>query len=193
MPIKPFGVAKRRLARDLDTESRSRLGKAIAARTVAAAGDCSRHVAVVTGDAGVAAWADRRGARVIREPSESSLDQAARLAVAAARRLGLAWLIVHADLPLVTGPDLAAAAGAIPDGGIVLAPSHDGGTSVVGGRVEEFTFAYGPGSFRLHLAAAARRPVRVVVRTGLALDLDGPEDLRTALRLDRGSWLREIL
>ena len=57
IPIKPFGVAKRRLSTRLDAPARSRLGKAVAARTAAAATDAGALVAIVTGDADVAAAA----------------------------------------------------------------------------------------------------------------------------------------
>ena len=41
-------------------------------------------------------------------------------------------------------------------------------------------FAYGPGSFHRHLAAVSGGPVRVVVATATALDLDTPDDLAAA-------------
>src|SRR5665811_1981594 len=66
--------------------------------------------------------------------------------------------------------------------GTVLAPSHDGGTSLVGGMLNPFPFRYGPGSFRRHLSAVLGH-ARVLVRPGLALDLDRPRDLRAFRRL----------
>lgn len=184
VPIKPFGVAKARLAGDLDARARSRLGRAIAAhtlRTVAASGAAP---AVITGDAGVARWARRRGWMVVPELPEGELDGAARALVSAAG--GERWAVLHADLPLLAERDLADSWRAL-GRGTVIAPAHDGGTSLVAGT-GSFAFSYGPGSFHRHLRSAPH--AIVVVRTGLALDLDTVDDLRVALALPAGAWLR---
>jgi 2-phospho-L-lactate guanylyltransferase len=102
-------------------------------------------------------------------------------------------MIVHADLPLLQTSDLAAVAGEVVEGGIVLAPSHDGGTSIAAGDGPPLAFSYGPGSFHRHLALACRRPLRIISSLGTALDLDGPDDLRAAQRHPRGRWLLEEL
>jgi len=106
--------------------------------------------------------------------------------VAHAARLGLRWAVIHADLPLVTVEDLAAFFGAMA-GGAAIAPSHDGGTNVIGAGLAEFRFQYGPGSFHRHLAAVPG--ARVVCRPNLALDLDTPRDLERAQLLGSPSDL----
>jgi 2-phospho-L-lactate guanylyltransferase len=94
-----------------------------------------------------------------------------------------AWAVVHADLPLLTPQDLDAIRHAAGAGGrIVLSPSHNGGTSAIAGSTPTFPFRYGPGSFRRHLATVGG-DVRVVVRRGLAVDVDQPGDLAAARRL----------
>ena len=65
-------------------------------------------------------------------------------------------MILHADLPTVVPADLAEALAATPEGGVLLAPSHNGGTSLVAGDLDSFRFMYGPASFRRHLATIAR-------------------------------------
>ena len=50
IPIKPFGVAKARLAPVLGQAERSRLGRAIAARTAGLAAAAGAEVVVVTAD-----------------------------------------------------------------------------------------------------------------------------------------------
>lgn len=189
IPVKPFGVAKRRLAPVLNAAQRSRVGKAVAAHVVATAQATGCPVAVVTGDDGVWSWARRLGASVIREPPEGGLDQAGTAAAAVARRQGRAWMILHADLPVLTASELRDAVAALESKGVLLAPSHNGGTSLLAADLDAFPFAYGRTSFRRHLAAAARLPHRLLIRTGLAVDLDGPQDLATALRLPAGQWL----
>ena len=88
IPIKPFGVAKARLAGNLDARSRSRLGKAVAARTAAAATDAGALVAVVTGDSGVASWARSNGYLTIdeRDSTRGGLNGAAEAVVFEAAR-----------------------------------------------------------------------------------------------------------
>ena len=99
--IKPFGVAKERLSTVLDSPTRARLGMAVAERTLQAVADAGATPAVVTGNDGVAEWAQRRGALVIRE-SAPGLDTAAACVIDAAG--GRPWAFVHADLPLTNRP-----------------------------------------------------------------------------------------
>jgi 2-phospho-L-lactate guanylyltransferase len=158
----------------------------VAKATLDAAAGTGAEVAVVTADADVAKWSAALGVSVILEPSApGGLDQAAASVARRALEIQLPWVIAHADLPLVESRDFEAVADALPEGGIVLVPSHDGGTNVLAGNVTTFEFAYGPGSFQRHLAAAASLPHRIVVRPNLALDLDTPDDLGVILDLAR--------
>lgn len=193
IPVKPFGVAKRRLSPVLDPRQRRRLGRAVAAHVINTALRTGCAVGVVTGDDGVAGWARRLGASTIFEPPGGGLNGAAAEAARAARRKDLAVMFLHADLPTLEPADLTEALDATPEGGILLSPSHNGGTSLIAGNLDSFRFAYGPASFRLHLAEAGRVGHRLLVRPGLALDLDGPEDLAIASRLPAGRWLGPLL
>lgn len=188
IPVKPFGVAKARLAGALDARARSATGRAIAERTATLAAAAGAHVAIVTGDPGVARWAAALGHDVIGEGEHGhGLDGAALAATRYAAGRRLRWAIVHADLPLVTADDLRAVFEAAPR---AIAPSHDGGTNVITGSGSAFPFSYGPGSFHRHLAAA---PDAVVIsRPGLAHDLDTPADLRIASSLQSGAWLAVV-
>ena len=194
IPVKPFGVAKARLAPVLDARGRSRLGKAVATRTVQTAMTAGLQVTVLTADDGVARWAKGLGAEVLPEPPRSTgLSNAATAAVELAARRGVRWAIIHADLPLLTPPLVEDFVHAIPSGGHTLAPSYDGGTTILGGYGRTFPFSYGPASFGRHLrSAAAQGPVAVFVRTAVALDLDGPADLDAARRHPDGAWLEAL-
>ena len=190
VPVKPFGVAKQRLHPRVGPGARSILGREIAARTAAAAAAAGAAVVIVTGDAGVRRWASGLGHEVVDESPRSGLDAAAAALVEHARSRARPWVVLHADLPLITRRDVGALLDGLASGRAVIAPSRDGGSSAVGGR-EPIRFAYGPGSFHRHhrqLPAAA-----VVVRPGLAWDLDTVSDLDLMLRLPGAAWLRELL
>lgn len=170
-PIRSF-AGLTRLSSALGERERAALVRTLAERVIAAAAGAGASAAVVTADDAVRAWGVASGLSVVGEPVPGGLDAAAGAGVAAANG---PWLIVHADLPAVTSADIAAAIEVVGLGGTVIAPSHDGGTSLIGGVSKRFPFSYGVGSFRRHLAAAPK--ATTLVRPGLALDLDGVRDL----------------
>lgn len=192
LPLKPFAAAKGRLDGLLGPEARASLTRVTAERVAAACRAAGAGTAVVTADPGVARWAEELGLEVITEPPGGGLDGAAAAAATEARRRGLAWCIVHADLPLLTPAGVTAVAGAVGPGRAALAPSRNGGTNLFA-AAGPIDFAYGPGSFARHLAAARHCQVQVVVTVGTALDIDTPEDLRSAAALPGGEWLRTYL
>src|SRR5690606_41667689 len=98
------------------------------------------------------------------------LDAAGREATILATEESRPWMIVHADLPLVTPDDILAAARALAGGGSPIAPSDDGGTSQIGGR-GPFSFSYCRASFHPHLALA-EHPL-VIDRRALGLERFG--------------------
>lgn len=189
VPVKPFGVAKRRLAAVLDADERARLGRALAERTVEAVAAAGAFPLILSADDQVTDWSRSIGAEVLLDEG-SSLDRAATAAVALIRGRQAAWGVLHADLPTLTSRDLEASLRLLADGGAVISPSSDGGTSLVGSSLDAFVFRYGPGSFHRHLAALAGGAPQVVVNRGLALDLDTPDDLRAAAGTKEGAWLR---
>lgn len=186
VPVKRFFVAKRRLSPVLDTASRSRLGRQLAAHTLETVAQTGVGVVALASDAEVAIWARNRGWQAWID-SGNGLDGAATSAVSEATSRGQAWLIVHADLPLLRPDDITLALEALARGDSPIAPSDDGGTSLIGGT-DAFRFSYGAGSFQRHLARL--ESPRVLVRLGLALDLDSPSDWVAASSAPRGAWLR---
>ncbi|MDJ0923831.1 MAG: 2-phospho-L-lactate guanylyltransferase [Acidimicrobiia bacterium] len=192
VPIKPFGVAKARLSAVLDARSRSQLGKAVAARTAAAATDAGALVAIVTGDSDVAKWARAHGYLTIDEniSTRPGLNGAGEAALYEATRRQRSWAIVHADLPLVTPAALKRVFKAARQS-LVLVPSHDGGTNVIAGMGSAMSFSYGQASFHSHFAQ--NPAARVVTDPRLALDLDVAADLQRALTHPDGRWLRRLV
>lgn len=185
VPVKRFYVAKRRLSPLLDPAARSRLGQDLALHTMQAVAAAGAEVVALAADREVASWAAEHGWGTMID-REGGLDAAAASASARAAAEGRGWLVIHADLPLLAPSDVTVALEALERDASPIAPSDDGGTSLVGGR-EEFRFSYGPGSFHLHLARLPRP--RVIIRRALALDLDGPSDYAAAVGCPGGAWL----
>jgi 2-phospho-L-lactate/phosphoenolpyruvate guanylyltransferase len=189
IPIRSYETGKARLASVLGVEERQALGAQMAEHTVAAAEGAGMLPAVVTGDDGVATWAAARGLPVVLETGRG-LDAAARQGVEWARAVGLDWVVLHSDLPLIRAADLAPLIEPIAGGQAVIAPSSDGGTSALSSP-HPLKFSYGPGSFHRHLAAMGDS--RVVAVTGLLQDLDSPADLQSALSHAEGTWLSAVV
>lgn len=137
---------------------------------------------IVTADADVAFWATGQGFPSIPDPGQG-LDAAAASGVEWAMMSQSRWIVLHADLPLLTTDDLAALAATRGD---VIAPSADGGTSAIS-ATHPLEFGYGPGSFHRHLSRLDS-PV-IVSRIGLLHDVDSPADLRSVQRHPKGTWL----
>jgi 2-phospho-L-lactate guanylyltransferase len=99
-------------------------------------------------------------------------------------------LVVNADLPCVTARDLFALAGAVPAGGLALAPAADGTTNALAlASIDVFVPVYGPGSATRFAALAESR---VVQSPNLMDDVDTVADLeRLAGRL--GAHTRTVL
>ena len=187
VPIRSFEGALSRLAGMLGERRCHDLMRLMASRVVAAADGLPVHVA--TDDVEVAAWASDLGAEVapVGRPGLSTAVSVTvdRLAAAGVERA----VVAHADLALAHS--LRPAVGA----GLVIVPDRrrDGSNVLCVPTDCGFRFAYGPGSFRRHLAEAERLglAVTVVEDDALASDMDYPEDLlalppseRLALGLD---------
>lgn len=188
VPLKDFREAKGRL--DLLPENRTSLTQAVAEHVISACRDGGFAPLVVTGSEGMRRWAAALGADVLVDTPGEGLNGAA--AQGAARAGEGPWLVVHGDLPLLSADDVAHVGLLLGRGGVVLAPSRDGGTNLLG-ATGRFDFRYGPASFHGHLAAAAGREVSVVIRPGTALEIDTLADLQAAALLSSGEWLRRFL
>ncbi|HWB87920.1 MAG TPA: 2-phospho-L-lactate guanylyltransferase [Acidimicrobiia bacterium] len=186
IPVRSFRLGKQRLAASLDEAERARLGEDLAdhvATTVATAGELPL---IVTADPDVARWAALAGFPSVPEPG-AGLDAAAGTGVEWAGQSSSDWVVIHADLPLLGAADVLSLIEVLSAGRQPISPSTNGGTSAIGGR-GGFAFSFGVASFHRHLARLDRP--EVVVRVGLALDVDSPDDLAAARRVGDG-WPRE--
>lgn len=174
VPVKAFSDAKLRLAPALSPGERAQLARAMATRVVESA--AGLPVAVVCDDQEVARWARSLGALVIWEPGRG-LNGAVQHGFARLAGAGAEAVVVAAgDLPLAT--DLR---WVFEFDGITIVPDrHRDGTNVICIPAQcDFTFSYGPGSFKRHLDEARRtgRPLQVIENTPLGWDVDVPDDL----------------
>lgn len=192
LPLKPFAAAKQRLAAVLSVDQRRSLSMALAGRTADIAIATGATPLVLAADEEVARWAEER--RLAWIPDRGlGLDGAASGAVEWSTERGRPWIICHADLPLLEIADLQAAITPLESGRPVIAPSSDGGTSLIGAHLDRFDFAYGPGSFHRHLARLRATDPLILARIGLSLDVDEPSDLVAAGRHRGGDWLGPYL
>jgi 2-phospho-L-lactate guanylyltransferase len=188
VPVKAFTDAKARLATVLGHAERERLARWTAARVLAAAGELPTYVAC--DDEQVAAWAAEHGATILWHPGVG-LNAAVNDSVAELREAGVTDVIVaHGDLPRAHS-----LARLSDPGTLTLVPDrHGDGTNVVALPTDlDFRFAYGPGSFRRHLASAIASGHSVRVRHDplLAADIDTPADLAHPLVQEvLPSWLQ---
>ncbi len=176
VPIKAFTGAKARLAPALSPAERTALARRLAAGVIGASRRAGLDVLVATDDDEVASWAAAAGARPV-PTAGLGLDGSVQAGVGEAERSGAARIVVaHADLP---APARIGGLARMP--GVTLVPDrHDDGTNALSVPAGcGFRFAYGPGSFRRHLAEARRlgAGVRVWRERGLAWDVDVPADL----------------
>lgn len=189
VPVKPFTLAKSRLAGSLTPQQRSELSRRLLIHTldVLARVPLIRRTLVVSRDSAALALARKTQANTVTESTRSELDL--NLALRRATEAALAFrvqvvLILPADLPQLMPADvellLDTLVPASAERTVVIAPDrHERGTNALLVRPPDLIhFAFGPNSFCEHMrrAQAANAQLRVVRTPNLALDLDTPED-----------------
>lgn len=184
VPVKPFGIAKQRLAAVLDADARAMLARGMFRDVMATLAqlDALAGVVVVTSDAVAAAIAAGQGAHVVPDRENAGVSRALEQAIPVLKELGAdAMLALPADIPYATAAELRAAIAALRDHDIVLAPATgDGGTNLLAARPPDaVAFCFGPDSFARHIAAAREAGVAPAILDlpGVGRDIDGPADL----------------
>ena len=177
--------AKSRLADVLTADERARLALSMLEDVLEATLGADARVVVATESASVRDLAARHGAPAIMVPARGTRE-AARDALSAAADAGARLAgVLPADLPALRTDDVVALLDAAETADVVLAPDRHGrGTNALVLRPPlALEPLFGPDSFAVHRDAAARAglDVRIVRRSGLALDVDDADDLRAAL------------
>ena len=184
VPVKSLRDGKSRLAPALDAQQRRAFVERLLVRTLdrAARFPGLERTLVVSACSEARAQASACGATVIEEHSPGGLNNALRQAQLALTDAGVTqMLMVSSDLPLLQPEDLQCLAAASSGGAIAIAPDRARqGTNGIGlHAATEFDFSFGPNSFQRHLERAQQFDVdsAIVERTGLAFDVDLPNDL----------------
>jgi len=185
IPVKPFHTSKTRLAGALSPDERAALSRNFLAHALDVLGEVPEvaHRLVVSRDPAARTLARAHGAHTLTESGAPDLNLALRRATQAARASRAeAVLVLPTDLPWLAVGDVRAMLTEAPDGpSAVIAPDrHDSGTNALWMRPPGLLpYAFGPGSFKRHLALAAEAGIlaRICRLPGLGLDVDVPEDL----------------
>jgi 2-phospho-L-lactate guanylyltransferase len=106
-------------------------------------------------------------------------------------------LVIPADIPLIHSSELEQILTHAPEAGSVLVPAADGrGSNAILRRPADlFPLRFGNDSFKPHLAAARAtgKTCEVLHLSGIALDVDNPEDLRELLSRPGATLTQSLL
>jgi 2-phospho-L-lactate guanylyltransferase len=177
--------AKTRCAALLSAAQRSQLAELMLEDMLDAVlrADGVSGVSVVTPTLVIAALAKSRGVQVIPQDEPNGLNAAFELALGVLAETApyAPTVLLMGDLPLMTPNELEAALALSETHGLIIAPAvADGGTSALILRAgARLPLAFGPDSFRRHLASARRLGLSaaVIECDGLGRDIDRPDDL----------------
>jgi len=192
VPVKPLRRGKSRLAGTLSEEERAELNQKLLEKTLNTLSSLKEldQVLVVSRDPHALTIARNHGAKTIQEDGQPQLNTAlARATVLAKVQAIQGVLILPADLPLLTTDDvLTLIDRAAKPPVVVIAPDrHKKGTNallmVPPGLIE---YEFGEGSFERHCERAKKvgTHLEIVDLPSLALDLDVPEDLELAKKME---------
>jgi FO synthase len=186
VPVKPFALAKQRLAAVLDDAARALLARAMLEDVLGAlAGSRSlAGIIVVTADAQAMALARDRGAIVLADDVQG-INPAVGIAMQhLSADKDAAVLVVPADLVQLSPERIDGIVRRMPPGpAVMLAPSADGGTNLLACQPPNFIApCFGPDSFAAHRSAASQLGVTplVIEEAEVGRDIDGPDDLAHA-------------
>lgn len=191
VPVKALPQSKQRLRPCLGPD-RAGLTVAMLCDVLQALSSCRTvgQIAIVTADAEVSAIAKARSALVVDEIEAKGMNEALDMGIEAIRRAGgCNILIVPADIPLLTAPEVdrllnefQARRRSSGEPLVGIGPSRDrGGTNFLCLDARRpFPLMYGPESYRRHRECAVEQGCRPVLLESscVSLDIDEEKDLK---------------
>jgi 2-phospho-L-lactate guanylyltransferase len=202
VPLKAPQEGKSRLAWWLEPDQRTALVRAMVGDTLAAAAGAEQvdRIVVVTADVATGRYARRVAAAVdvdvVREPLPADLNKAVRAGIARARILAPAdgVGVLLGDLPALRSADLddVLARAARHPLAFVTDATGTGTTLLTACPGVPVYPAFGAGSARAHLSRG-HVAIEPAVGSGIAHDVDVPDDLGAAIALGVGRRTRRSL
>jgi 2-phospho-L-lactate guanylyltransferase len=201
VPVKERVSAKERLAPLLRPETRQALALAMLEDVLAAltATPGIAGLLVVTVDPTAGRLAASYGAQLIeagaRDGHTGAVAAASRL-LAAEGRAGM--LTLPGDIPLVTPAEIASVVTAHPAApSFTIVPSHDerGSNAIACSPPDAVPLRFGDNSFYPHIQAAEGCGIRpnILHLSGIALDIDNPQDVVSFMRIESPTRARAVL
>jgi 2-phospho-L-lactate/phosphoenolpyruvate guanylyltransferase len=185
VPVKNLSAAKQRLAAVLDQPSRTALARAMLHDVLTSLHNWKSRppVAIVSSDPYAVELATEYAFEIIPDPENPGETGAIELATRVCVERGIeSTLVIPADIPLIQASELEEILKQAPEEGSVLVPAADGrGTNAAFRRPANlFPLRFGNDSFKPHHAAAQAtgKPCVILNLSGIAVDVDNPEDLR---------------
>ena len=199
VPVKNLSAAKQRLGAVLDQPSRTALAQAMLHDVLTALHGWKNRpqVAVVSSDPYAIKLAEEYAFEIIPDPANpgetGAIEMATRQCV---ERCADSTLVIPADIPLIQAWELEEILKHAPVEGSVLVPAADerGTNAAFRCPANLFPLRFGNDSFKPHHAAAQAtgKPCIVLKLSGIAVDVDNPEDLQQLVSLPgetRAQWL----
>ena len=142
---------------------------------------------VVSSDGIALALAEKVGAMTVKETKTAGVNSAVRLGIE--RSKAGRFMILPADIPIISPPDIHAALSLDSDNAdVVISPSRgfDGTNLLLFSKEKPVELSYDRNSFWNHLGMSAGRSVSVAVynEPRVALDVDSEDDLITLAELE---------
>ena len=193
IPFRGFPEGKTRLSALLNSDQRVQLNRAMLhdVCTALAGAALISSVTILSCDDSAALEAQNLGVRFIRQPPSIRGLNSAINHIQDMYKDSSALLIIPADLPLITSPEIdrLVRTGSTNPRMVTIAPSFDGGTNGLMLKPPTIILtAYGFGSADKHQDAArnVKAPISIIRSFQWSLDVDAPEDLTTLMTSDVG-------
>jgi len=188
VPVKVLAKSKTRLSRVLQPKERTALTLAMLFDVLAALRGSRMigSITIVSADRNVLRFGQRLGANSLRETPRRGLNNAIGQVIRKCKLENSTVLVIHADLPLLTGKEVNTLLREARGCPIAIVPSEDetGTNAMVLNPARVIRPAFGKGSYKRHISIFQREKLQFKVQRiqGFAFDIDEPKDLLELMR-----------